>query len=116
MTRAKRNHVTDLRGVSRMAIDATSSLVDLVEALQTRIALTPAKVGGPLVEGAVRGLTSLVYGTIRGVTCAMGSGIDDPRFDLGLPPAQQWVAHETSHLDLLRRPAVYQHIRAWLAA
>ncbi len=79
----QRNHVTDLRGVSRMAIDATTGLVDLVEALQTRIARKPAKAGGPLVEGAIRGITSLVYGTIRGVTRAVGSGIDGVLAQLG---------------------------------
>ena len=31
MTQKARNHVTDLRGVSRMAIDATTGLTDLVE-------------------------------------------------------------------------------------
>lgn len=76
MTARHRNHVTDLRGVSRMAIDATSGLVDLVESLQTRIASKPAKAGGPIVEGAIHGIAGLVYGTIRGVTRAVGSGID----------------------------------------
>jgi hypothetical protein len=28
----------------------------------------------------------------------------------------QWVSYETSHLDLLARPAVYRHLRQWLAA
>jgi hypothetical protein len=76
MTHRQRNHVTDLRGVSRMAIDATSGLVDLVESLQKRIASGPAKAGGPIVEGAIHGISDLVYGTIRGVTRVVGSGID----------------------------------------
>ena len=76
MTARQHNHVTDLRGVSRMAIDATTGLVNLVEALQTRIAREPVKAGGPIVEGAVHSISSLVYGTIRGVTRAVGSGID----------------------------------------
>jgi hypothetical protein len=76
MSRRKRSHVDDVRGVSRIAIDATGGLIDLVEALQTRIASKPAKLGGPRVEGAVKGISSLVYKTIRGVTRAVGSGID----------------------------------------
>lgn len=76
MASRKRNHVTDLRGVSRMAIDATTGLADLVEALQMRIAAAPAKLGGPLVEGALHGITGLVYKSIRGVTRVVGSGID----------------------------------------
>jgi PGAP1-like protein len=76
MSIRNRNHVTDLRGVSRMAIDATTGLVDLVETLQARIARGPAQLGGPVVAGAVHGISSLVYATIRGVTRAVGSGID----------------------------------------
>jgi len=76
MTTKKRNHATDLRGVSRMAIDATTGLADLVEVLQNRIARGPAKLGGPLVEGAVHGITRLVYASIRGITRAIGGGLD----------------------------------------
>ena len=76
MTSKQRNHVTDLRGVTRMAIDATTGLTDLVEALHTRIARAPAGLGGPVVAGAVNGITGLVYKSIRGVTRAVGGGID----------------------------------------
>jgi hypothetical protein len=76
MSARPRNHVNDLRGVGRIAIDATTGLTDLVEALQTRIARTPAKLGGPLIEGAVHGITGLVYKSIRGATRAVGGGID----------------------------------------
>jgi PGAP1-like protein len=76
MTAKKRNHVTDLRGVSRLAVDATTGLTDLVEALHARIARTPAGLGGPVVAGAVHGITGLVYKSIRGVTRVVGGGID----------------------------------------
>jgi pimeloyl-ACP methyl ester carboxylesterase len=83
MTAQKRNHVTDLRGVSRMAIDATTGLTDLVEALHTRIARAPVSLGGPVVAGAVHGFTGLVYKSIRGVTRAVGGGIDAVLAQLG---------------------------------
>lgn len=76
MTAGKRNHVTDLRGLSRIAIDATTGVTGLVEALQGHIARKPAQLGGPLVAAAVRGISGLVYASIRGVTRAVGSGID----------------------------------------
>jgi hypothetical protein len=76
MTARKRIHVADLRGASRIAIDATTGIVDLIEVLQKRIARTPARLGGPLVEGTVQGITGLVYSTIRGVARAVGGGID----------------------------------------
>ena len=83
MTAKRRNHVTDLRGVSRMAIDATIGLTDLVEALHTRIARQPAGLAGPLVAGAVQGITGLVYKSIRGVARVAGSGIDAGLAQLG---------------------------------
>ncbi len=76
MSNRAHNHVTDLRGLGRMAIDATTGLTDLVEALQSRIARTPAALGGPLIEGAVHGISGLVYRSIRGVTRVVGGGID----------------------------------------
>jgi pimeloyl-ACP methyl ester carboxylesterase len=71
-----RNHVTDLRGLSRMAVDATTGVADLAEALQARIARTPARLGGPLVQAPVHGIARMVYGTVRGITRAVGGGID----------------------------------------
>ncbi len=71
-----RNHITDLHGASRIAIDATTGVADLVEALHTRIAHAPTRLGGPIVGGAVNGITGLVYQSIRGVTRAVGGGID----------------------------------------
>lgn len=71
----KRNHVQDLRGVSRMAVDATLGIAELVEALHERIARTPTRLGGP-IGLAVRNVTGGVYRTVRGVTRTLGGGLD----------------------------------------
>jgi pimeloyl-ACP methyl ester carboxylesterase len=76
MTGDERNHVNDLRGASRLAIDATAAVADLVEALHRRIARTPTAVGGPVVGATVEGVTDLVYQSIRGVTRVVGAGVD----------------------------------------
>jgi len=73
---APRNHLSDLRGASRLAVDATAGIAELVEALHANIARLPAKLGGPVVEGAVNGIAWLVYRSIRGLTRAAGGGID----------------------------------------
>jgi pimeloyl-ACP methyl ester carboxylesterase len=39
----------------------------------------------------------------------------DPRRALAFAPSRQWVAHGTSHLDLLSRQEVYAQLKAWLA-
>ncbi len=75
-TRAPRNHVSDLQGVSRLAVDATAGLSSLVEAMQVNVARMPAKLGGPLVEGAVNGIVWLVHRSIHGVARGVGGGID----------------------------------------
>ncbi|MCE2970911.1 MAG: hypothetical protein LW847_11960, partial [Burkholderiales bacterium] len=76
MTSAPSNHITDLRGGSRLAVDAVAGITDLVQALHGKIARAPTALGGPLVGGAVNGITALVYRSIRGVTRAVGGGID----------------------------------------
>jgi len=75
MTRKRRSAVADLRGASRLAIEATRGVTALVEAMHRTLASGPAALGKPL-EGPVRLLTGPVYGAIRGVTKLVGASID----------------------------------------
>jgi pimeloyl-ACP methyl ester carboxylesterase len=77
-----RAHVDDLRGVSRLAIDATTGVMGLVEAMHRTIASGPGVLGRPLAAPA-RMVTGLVYGTIKGVTRAVGATIDAALAALG---------------------------------
>lgn len=70
------NHITDLRGGSRLAVDAVTGITDLVQALHSTIARVPHAIGGPRVGGAAEGITALVYNSIRGVARAVGGGLD----------------------------------------
>jgi pimeloyl-ACP methyl ester carboxylesterase len=70
-----RNHVEDLRGASRLAIEATRGVTDLVEAMHGTIGGGPAILGKPL-ESATRLLTGPVYKSIRGVAKLVGVSID----------------------------------------
>jgi hypothetical protein len=74
--RGPRNHVSDLRGVHRLAIDATTGLTGLVEAMHGAIARMPARLGGRRIERAVNGVTAAVYRSIHDVTRAVGDGVD----------------------------------------
>jgi len=71
-----RNPAADLRGAGRLAIDAIVGVTHLVEAMHASIARRPALLGGPIVAGAVNGTAALVYRGVRGVTRAVGGGID----------------------------------------
>jgi hypothetical protein len=64
----------DVRGAAQLAVDATAGLVDLVEAVHAGIARAP---GLPApADGRTRGITGLVYRTVRGVTRLAGGGVD----------------------------------------
>jgi pimeloyl-ACP methyl ester carboxylesterase len=75
VTRKRHNHIEDLRGASRLAIDATTRVVDLVEAMQQGIGGGPYLLGRPL-QRPIRLLSGPIYRSIRGVTRLVGSSID----------------------------------------
>ncbi len=58
----------------RLSADATAGLVDLVEAMHERVAHVPGL--GSELDGRTRGITGLVYKTIRGVTRLAGGSVD----------------------------------------
>jgi pimeloyl-ACP methyl ester carboxylesterase len=66
---------SDLRGAARLATDATAGLTDLVEAMHERIARLPG-IPAATPPGRTRGITGLVYKTIRGVTHVVGGSVD----------------------------------------
>ncbi len=79
-------HWSDLHGYSRLAIDATLGVTDLVEAMHLNILRLPQpfttargkqrkQSHGP-VHSVVRKATGLVYGSVRGVTRLVGTGLD----------------------------------------
>ena len=71
------SHARALRGAAKLATEATTGLTDLVEAVHARIASVPGLPGlpGP-ADGRTRGITGLVYKTVRGVTRAVGGSVD----------------------------------------
>lgn len=72
---SKKTHFqgSDLHGFRRLAVDATEGLTDLVEAMHQRI-LHPTRADE--VPIPTRGVTGLVYRSIRSVTTWVGSGLD----------------------------------------
>jgi pimeloyl-ACP methyl ester carboxylesterase len=66
---------SDLRGYGRLAIDATIGLTRVVETMHHNVLRAPGVFGAPTREPA-RGITGLVYRSIRGVTRLVGGGID----------------------------------------
>lgn len=67
-------HGSHLRGMSRLAFDGMLGLIGLVETMHGNIARHSGP--GPYAEGKTRGITRLVYRSIRGVTHLTGAGVD----------------------------------------
>lgn len=75
MAKASRIHTSDLLGFSRLAIDATAGLTELVEAMHDNIARAPGILDTPS-QGPTSGITGLVYESVRSVTGLVGGGIE----------------------------------------
>jgi PGAP1-like protein len=91
-------HPSDLRAAARLATQATAGLVDLVEAVHARVARLPL-IGRS--DERTRGLTGLVYQTVRGVTHVVGGSVD------ALLGWLEPVIHDpASHLPTPEREAV----------
>ena len=68
-------NASDLRGASRLAIQATLGLTHLVENLHHNILRTPLPLG-ETSHAPTTGITGLVYRSIRGVTRLVGGSLD----------------------------------------
>ena len=69
----------DLRGAASLTTDAVAGLISLVEAMHARIASLPRPPGAaasPLDDEHTRGITGLVYETVRGVTHVVGGSAE----------------------------------------
>jgi pimeloyl-ACP methyl ester carboxylesterase len=73
--RRKTSIPSDLRGASRLATDATLQATRLVETMHHNIARTPGVLGRPTLA-PTRGITGLVYRSVRGLTRLVGSSVD----------------------------------------
>ena len=70
-----RNHIDQLRGATRLAVEATRGIAALVEKMHVTIASGPAVLGRPLATPA-RLTTGAVYASIQGITRLVGAGLD----------------------------------------
>jgi pimeloyl-ACP methyl ester carboxylesterase len=73
MTRPIRT--SDLRGLTRLGVDAVIGVTDLVEAMHHTITQRAGIVGKP-PPGRTKGITGFVYRAVRGTTKLAGKGLD----------------------------------------
>ncbi|MCF8209049.1 MAG: GPI inositol-deacylase [Rhodoferax sp.] len=79
-------HLSDLQGYSRLAVQATVGVTDLVEAMHHTIlrlpgpldkhSSKPASAAHRLVEGTLRTTSGLIYSAVRGISNLVGGGLD----------------------------------------
>jgi len=66
---------SDLRGASRLIVDAVLGVTGIVESMHRNISgLAP--IVGASRRGGTKGITGLVYGSVRGVSRGVGLGLD----------------------------------------
>ena len=70
-----RVHLSDLRGAARMAFDAGAGVTDIVERMHRTIQTRPGPLGRAASD-ATRGITGLVYRSVRGGMRLVGQGLD----------------------------------------
>lgn len=75
MTKRARNHASDVRGLGRLAVEATLGVTGVVEGMHHTISSFAFPLG-KRPEGRTRGITGLVYQAIRGVTGLVGATLD----------------------------------------
>jgi pimeloyl-ACP methyl ester carboxylesterase len=75
MTKPSHISLADLRGFQRLTNDAVVGLTDLVEAMHHTIGRTPS-ILGKAPRGRTRGITGLVYKSVRGITRLVGGSVD----------------------------------------
>jgi pimeloyl-ACP methyl ester carboxylesterase len=72
---------SDLQGIGRLAITATTNITDLVETVHSAV-MAPPRLRPTPAKHRTRGITGFVYRSVRGVTHLVGGAID-----LALAPA-----------------------------
>lgn len=72
----------DLRGVGQLAVEGVIGLTDVVEAMHSAIGHLPTVIGRK-PPTTTTGLTGRVYGTVRGITRLVGTGVDASLAALG---------------------------------
>jgi len=83
--------LSDLLGLSRLAVGATEEVADLVEAIHSTIAQAPGIFGGP-APGHTNGIPGLAYESVRAVTRLVG-GVTDTVFAPPSPtPAERTLS------------------------
>jgi pimeloyl-ACP methyl ester carboxylesterase len=66
--------LADVRGAAQLAVDGVQGVVGIVESVHERIA-SRAPVVGQVPERRTRGITGLVYGSVRATTSLVGGGL-----------------------------------------
>ena len=85
MARPTRIQLSDIRGAARLAAETSSGITDIVEKMHRTIQMLPGPLGR-ISPGATRGITGLVYRSVRGGMHLVGKSID-----AGLAPILQFL-------------------------
>ena len=71
----RQSAVSDARGGVKLAVDGVRGVTNIVEAMHSRIARVPLPLG-KMADTPTRGITGLVYRSVRGTTSLIGAALD----------------------------------------
>ena len=74
MKKPPQNTASDLQGAAKLTVDAVKGVTNIVESLHSTIASFTGIIGDPKKDA--KGISGMVYSTIRKITDAFGDGID----------------------------------------
>ncbi len=96
MSGITRMQVSDVRGASRMLLDASTGVVDVVERMHRTIQRRPGAIGQPVLE-STSGITGFVYRSIRGTMRLVGRSLDASLAPVEgfLPPGETTPGRDT---------------------
>lgn len=97
MVQKPHRSASDVRGLSRLTIEAISGIVGIVEAMHHAIARLPG-LPAPSRPGRTTGVTGLVYRSIGGTVGLVGNGLDRlfAALDPLLAPASAWPGRDAA--------------------
>lgn len=111
MTKLRHIHPADIHGFSRLAVDATLGVTGLVKAMHHTVVRVPGMVDEP-TSTPMRGVSSLVYGAITGVTQLVGLGLDAVLSQLAAVSGERQSAPERENMLSALNGVLGDHLAA----
>jgi pimeloyl-ACP methyl ester carboxylesterase len=104
--------VSDIRGLGRLAFDATVGVTEIVEAMHEAVARLPGIPASSPAGGRTRGIARAVYATVTAVTRLLGTAFDRALLELAPAGTDRAVSPEREALVAALNGVLGDHLAA----